>query len=259
MLSAHGCAASASVAAFARQGAVVLPPVLSRFIKATMAAALALCLVQPVSAQQAGVPFAIKYNGTLKKIDESGVVRIGHRENSAPFAFLDKNSKPIGYSLDLCEIVVEEIVAELGKDIRTEYRPVTPENRFDLVTSGQIDLECGSTTNNAERRKIVAFSPTIFVTGTASGAAGRNPEFPQPRQDSRAHTRERSRPLSRLAERQNLAIKFVFVAIQRVVPMLSASRCIRKRRRAALRDPGRNKVPRRFSRRRRLSPTPTTR
>ena len=121
MMSAHGCAASASVAAFARQGAVVLPPVLSRFIKAaTMAAALALCLVQPVSAQQADVPFAIKYNGTLKKINESGVVRIGHRENSPPFAFLDKNSKPIGYSLDLCEIVVEEIIAELGKDIRTD-------------------------------------------------------------------------------------------------------------------------------------------
>ena len=91
-MSAHGCAASASVAAFARQGAVVLPPVLSRFIKATMAAALALCLVQPVSAQQADVPFAIKYNGTLKKINESGVVRIGHRENSPPFAFLENNS-----------------------------------------------------------------------------------------------------------------------------------------------------------------------
>jgi glutamate/aspartate transport system substrate-binding protein len=214
MMSAHGCAASASVAAFARRGAVVLPPVLSRFIKATMAAALALCLVQPVSAQQAGVPFAIKYNGTLKKINESGVVRIGHRENSPPFAFLDKNSKPIGYSLDLCEIVVEEIVAELGKDIRTEYRPVTPENRFDLVTSGQIDLECGSTTNNAERRKIVAFSPTIFVTGTKllvrRGSGILNFRNLQGKTVVLTRGTVHETAIPKLAERQNLAIKFVF-------------------------------------------------
>ena len=164
MVSAHRCAASAS--AFVSGEAVALSPLLARMVKATMVAALTSCLLQPVSAQQASVPFVIKYVGTLKKINDSGVVRVGHRENSPPFAFLDKNKKPIGYALDLCEIVVEEIVAELGKDIRTEYRPVTPENRFDAVTSGEIDLECGSTTNNVERRKIVAFSPTMFVTGT---------------------------------------------------------------------------------------------
>ena len=77
-----------------------------------------------------------------------------------------RGREPVGYSLDLCEIVVEEIVAELAKDVRVELKPVTPENRFDKVTSGEIDLECGSTTNNAERRKTVAFSPTMFVTGT---------------------------------------------------------------------------------------------
>ena len=151
---------------------------------------------------------------TLGKIDESGVVRIGHRENSPPFAFLDKNRKPIGYSLDLCEIVVEEIVAELGKDVRVEYRPVTPENRFDLVTSGEIDLECGSTTNNVERRKTVAFSPTMFVTGTkllvrrGSGILNFRDLAGKTVVLTRGTVHETAVP--KLAERQKLPIKFVF-------------------------------------------------
>ena len=134
--------------------------------RALVGAALGLCLLQPATAQQASPAFVMPYSGTLKRINDSGVVRIGHRENSPPFAFLDPRGRPVGYSLDLCEVVIEEIAAELGKEVRVAYRPVTPENRFDLVTSGQIDLECGSTTNTAERRKIVAFSPTMFVTGT---------------------------------------------------------------------------------------------
>ena len=124
MILRHFCTASIAAVALG----------ITRLVTATMATALALCWAQPANAQQADLPFAIKYTGTLKQIKDSGVVRIGYRENSPPFAFLDKNRKPIGYSLDLCEIVVEEIVAELGKDVRTEYRPVTPENRFDLVT-----------------------------------------------------------------------------------------------------------------------------
>ncbi|MET0218420.1 MAG: amino acid ABC transporter substrate-binding protein [Burkholderiales bacterium] len=107
-----------------------------------------------------------KYEGTLKKIDETRTIRIGHRQNSIPFAFVDPKGKPVGYALDLCDAVVEEIETELGKEIKAELVPVTPENRFDLVTSGQIDLECGSTTNNVDRRKLVAFSPTMYVTGT---------------------------------------------------------------------------------------------
>src|SRR5436190_6354417 len=138
----------------------------SWLIKVTLSTAVVLGLAQPVAAQPSNAPFAVPYSGTLKKINDSGIVRIGYRENSPPFAFLDADKKPIGYSLDLCEIVVEEIAAELGKDIQVKYRPVTPENRFDLVNSGEVDLECGSTTNNVERRKTFAFSPTMFVTGT---------------------------------------------------------------------------------------------
>jgi glutamate/aspartate transport system substrate-binding protein len=127
---------------------------------------LALCAAASALAQQAAKPLWAPSSPTLRKIDETGVVRLGYRENSPPFAYLGPTKKPIGYSLDICEIVVDEIAAELRKDLRVEFRPVTPENRFDLVRSGEVDLECGSTTNTAERRKIVAFSPTMFVTGT---------------------------------------------------------------------------------------------
>jgi ABC-type amino acid transport substrate-binding protein len=179
-----------------------------------MAAALALCFVQPANAQQRNTSFAAPYTGTLKKINDSGEIRIGYRESSPPFAFLDKNKKPIGYSLDLCEIVVEEIVAELGKDIRTEYRPVTPENRFDLVNSGEVDLECGSTTNNLERRKTMAFSPTMFVTGTkllvrrGSGILNFRDLAGKTVVLTRGTVHETAIP--KLAERQKVPIKFVF-------------------------------------------------
>jgi glutamate/aspartate transport system substrate-binding protein len=187
---------------------------LSRLCHAAIAAALGLCLSGPASAQQASAPFAVPYSGTLKKINDSGVVRLGYRQNSPPFAFLDANGKPIGYSLDLCEIVVEEIAAEVAKDVRVDYRPVTPENRFDLVRSGEVDLECGSTTNNFERRKIVAFSPTMFVTGTkllvrrGSGILNFRDLAGKTVVITRGTVQEGAIP--KLAERQKLGIKFVF-------------------------------------------------
>jgi glutamate/aspartate transport system substrate-binding protein len=214
MTSTHGCTASASVAALVRQEAVVLSRVLSRLVTATMATALALCLVQPVGAQSPAVVFAIPYTATLKKINDSGEIRIGYRENSPPFAFLDAQRKPLGYSLDLCEIVVEEIAAELGKEVRVVRRPVTPENRFDLVTSGEVDLECGSTTNNLERRKTMAFSPTMFVTGTkllvrrGSGILNFRDLAGKTVVLTRGTVHETVIP--KLAQRQNIPIKFVF-------------------------------------------------
>ncbi len=128
----------------------------------------ALMLVTPVSggAQTKAPAFEVPYTGTLKKIRDSGVIRVGYRENSPPFAFIGPDKKPVGYALDLCEVVIDEVAKELQADIRAEYRPVTPEDRFDMIRSGAIDLECGSTTNNFERRKTVAFSTTMFVTGT---------------------------------------------------------------------------------------------
>jgi ABC-type amino acid transport substrate-binding protein len=186
-----------------------------------IAGAALLCLTVTTTAQEAppeptreGRPLiAIQYTGTLKKIQDSGVIRLGHRENSIPFAFLDPNGKPIGYALDLCAAVVNEVIAELYKDIRVEYRPVTPENRFDLVASGEIDLECGSTTNNSERRKRFAFSPTMFVTGTK--LLVRRDSGIRSFRDLSGKTVVVTRgtvhadAIPKLAERQKLAIQFV--------------------------------------------------
>jgi len=214
MIGTHGRTASASVAALVRQEAVILSLVRSRLVTATMATALALCLIQPANGQRRNASFAVPYAGTLKKINDSAEISIGYRENSPPFAFLDAQRKPSGYSLDLCEIVVEEIEAELAKDIRVVRRAVTPENRFDLVNSGEVDLECGSTTNNLERRKTMGFSPTMFVTGTrllvrrGSGILNFRDLAGKTVVLTRGTVHETAIP--RLAERQKLSIKFVF-------------------------------------------------
>jgi glutamate/aspartate transport system substrate-binding protein len=106
-------------------------------------------------------------SGTLKKIKDSGAVTIGYREASFPFSFVRLGGHPIGYSIDLCLGIVDEIKRELnGAPIVVGYQSVTSETRMDAVTSGKIDLECGSTTSNVERQKSVAFSPVVFVAGT---------------------------------------------------------------------------------------------
>lgn len=105
--------------------------------------------------------------GTLKKIGESRVVTLGYRENSLPFSFKDAAGHPVGYAIDLCLEVVDAIGKEIGRtDLTVRYEPVTPETRIAAVTSGKIDLECGSTTANAERRKLVAFSPITYFSAT---------------------------------------------------------------------------------------------
>ena len=108
-----------------------------------------------------------RLSGTLKKIKEAGAVTIGFRDASVPFSYLNVVRQPIGYSIDLCFALVEAIKAELGLDeIAVKYLPVNPQTRIPLVADGTVDLECGQTTNNAERRKLVSFSPIIFVSGT---------------------------------------------------------------------------------------------
>jgi glutamate/aspartate transport system substrate-binding protein len=104
---------------------------------------------------------------TLANIKRTHVVRLGYRESSPPFSFLDQANRPIGYSLELCQAIVDEIGAEVDDaDLRIEYVKVTSDDRIPAVTQNKIDLECGSTTANAERSKLVAFSPLMFVAGT---------------------------------------------------------------------------------------------
>src|SRR5438874_6854515 len=104
---------------------------------------------------------------TLANIKRTHVVRLGYRESSLPFSFLDHSNRPIGYSLELCEAIVEEIGVEVDDaNLKVEYVKVTSDDRIPAVTENKIDLECGSTTANAERAKLVAFSPLMFVAGT---------------------------------------------------------------------------------------------
>jgi glutamate/aspartate transport system substrate-binding protein len=104
---------------------------------------------------------------TLANIKNTHVVRLGYRESSPPFSFLDQANRPIGYSLELCEAIVDEIGIEVDDaNLRIEYVKVTSDDRIPAVVQNKIDLECGSTTANAERSKQVAFSPLMFVAGT---------------------------------------------------------------------------------------------
>lgn len=132
----------------------------------SLAAALALALlagIGPASAQDA--PREI--GGTLKRVKETGSIRLGYRESSIPFSYVNRPGDPIGYSIDLCNEIVEEVSKELGGiEIGVAYKKVTSETRIPAVRSGEIDLECGSTTSNFERQKQAAFSPIFFVAGT---------------------------------------------------------------------------------------------
>jgi glutamate/aspartate transport system substrate-binding protein len=105
--------------------------------------------------------------GTLDRIRESGTISLGHRESSVPFAYYDDRQQVVGYSHDLALSVVAAVKKELGlADLKVKLTPVTSQNRIPLVQNGTIDLECGSTTNNLERQKQVAFSNTLFVITT---------------------------------------------------------------------------------------------
>jgi glutamate/aspartate transport system substrate-binding protein len=108
-----------------------------------------------------------RLTGTLAKIQKAGAIALGYREASFPFSFVAPDKKPIGYSIDLCLAIVNAVAAEIDKpSLRIDFVAVTPETRIAAVTAGKIDLECGSTTNNAERARQVAFSPITFVAGT---------------------------------------------------------------------------------------------
>jgi glutamate/aspartate transport system substrate-binding protein len=131
-------------------------------------AAFGLSLVSLLSVTAAGAQSAGEgLSPTLAAIKSRHVIHLGYRESSPPFSFLDPANRPIGYSLELCEAIVEEIGAEVDDpNLKIEYVKVTSEDRIPAVVQGKIDLECGSTTANAERGKQVSFSPLMFVAGT---------------------------------------------------------------------------------------------
>ncbi|MBX4132056.1 glutamate/aspartate ABC transporter substrate-binding protein [Frischella sp. Ac48] len=111
--------------------------------------------------------YAEELTGTLAKIKDSGVIVVGHRESSIPFSYYDNNQNVIGYSQDYSNLIVEAVKKELDMpNLKVKYLPVTSKTRIQLLNNYTYDFECGSTTNNLERQKVVDFSNSIFIVGT---------------------------------------------------------------------------------------------
>ena len=118
-------------------------------------------------ASLAGAPAFAEAGAVLKKIKESGELTLGYRESSIPFSYLDDKAQPVGYSIELCGKVVDAIKAELKMPaLKVNRQAVTSQNRIPLVANGTVQLECGSTVNNAERQAQVGFSVTSFIVAT---------------------------------------------------------------------------------------------
>lgn len=113
----------------------------------------------------AGAASGQELTGTLKKIKDDGRIALGVRESSIPFAYYDGDQKPVGYAVDICRKIVEAVKAQIGvADLKIEYVPANANNRIPLINNGTMDLECASTSNLNERKKVVAFSITHFVS-----------------------------------------------------------------------------------------------
>jgi len=110
---------------------------------------------------------AEELTGTLKNIKETGAITLGYRDSSIPFSYLDDNQKPVGYAMDICYKIVDAVKKELKLDkLEVKLNPVTSATRIPLMANGTVDLECGSTTNNAERQKQVWFTNTHYLTAS---------------------------------------------------------------------------------------------
>ncbi|MDA9401251.1 amino acid ABC transporter substrate-binding protein [Bradyrhizobium sp. CCBAU 45389] len=114
---------------------------------------------------------AEELTGVLDKIRRTGTITLGHRESSIPFSYYDENERVVGYAMDLCYLAVDAVKARLGlPKLDVKLVPVTPSGRIPSILSGAIDLECGTTTNNLERQKVVSFSTTYFVAANRFAA-----------------------------------------------------------------------------------------
>jgi ABC-type amino acid transport substrate-binding protein len=105
--------------------------------------------------------------GTLEKVKAAGAITVAYRESSIPFSYLDDKAQPVGFAFEICQKIVDDVKKAVGKpDLKVNLQSVTSANRIPLLQNGTIDIECGSTTNNAERGKQVQFATNYFYTGT---------------------------------------------------------------------------------------------
>ena len=128
---------------------------------ALIAATAQLAFTAPVQAQAQAAP------DTLAKVRSEGVIRLGVRDNAAPFAYVDAKGKPGGFTWDVCRALVKNLEAELGRPIEIKVVPNAFAAPFDLLKDGRIDMQCGATTHSAERAKQADFSNAFFVSGIA--------------------------------------------------------------------------------------------
>ena len=104
---------------------------------------------------------------TLDKVKAAGAITLAYREASIPFSYLDDKAQPVGFGFEICNKIVDEVKKATARpDLKVNLQAVTSANRIPLLTNGTIDIECGSTTNNSERAKQVAFAINYFFTGT---------------------------------------------------------------------------------------------
>src|SRR5687768_1972634 len=104
-------------------------------------------------------------DGTLKKIKDSATFTLGYLESAPPFSFPGPDRRPVGYSIDLCTHVASAIQKQLGINLKLNWAPVTTDNRLEMVASGKVDIDCGTTTANLSRQERVDFSLMTFVDG----------------------------------------------------------------------------------------------
>ena len=117
----------------------------------------ALLFVQPAIGQE--------LDGVLKKIKDSKTFTLGHLTSAPPFSFPGPDRRPVGYSIDLCTHIASKIQEQLGINLKLNWVPVTTENRLDMVASGKVDIECGTSTASLSRQQRVDFSLMTFVDG----------------------------------------------------------------------------------------------
>jgi ABC-type amino acid transport substrate-binding protein len=134
-------------------------------VAALLSHPLAARAAKPKSADEAPVA-DVGPHPVLDRIRSSGHIVLAHRESAVPFSYYDAERHPVGYAMDLCKDIAEAVRKHLGlKAITIDYVPITTANRIETIAGGKADLECGTTTNNAERRQKVAFTIAHYITG----------------------------------------------------------------------------------------------
>lgn len=142
------------------------------FLAARFFAAI-IFLLAPITAATAEADTTQK-SATIERLRETRILRVGYG-SAPPFSYLSNDGKVVGYSIDLCAAMAKEIQAMLGlPDITIEYTFRTPANRVQLLNDGRMDIECNASTNSIDRRKVVSFAPTHFISQTKVVSLAKN-------------------------------------------------------------------------------------